>query len=397
MLFNRQEPVNLATFSATFLSYRRIFMAMQFETLNEVLDFRRSPHLACTTTLIPRFESIGVYLPEKVVTTQELIDQMATAPQFDLEALTGIHTRRWRGQQEDSYTLARDAALKCLEKSQYQVSDLDMIVCCSITHFRGSFFQMIPSFSKNLKTDLGMRDTALNFDITNACAGMLTGVSIVSNMIKSGAIKTGLVISGECITPIAESAIREISEPIDPQFASLTVGDAGAACIIDGGGNESEGIYEVSLMCLPEFAELCIGQPSEQNAGVVMYTDAMSIHKEVIDRLPLYLSCLMESYGYSAEDIDFIIPHQTSARAIESAMELCLPLMQSSAGSGHEPEVLFSVGEFGNTASTSHFVVLYDKLKKGKIKPGSRILPIALASGIILGAMLITLGNLEVD
>ena len=371
-------------------------MAMQFETLNEVLDFRRSSQLAGTSSLIPRFESIGVYLPEKVVTTQELIDQMSMAPQFDLEALTGIHTRRWRGPQEDSYTLAMDAALKCLEKSQYQASDLDMIICCSITHFRGEFFQMIPSFSKNLKTDLGMRDTALNFDITNACAGMLTGVSIVCNMIKSGAIKNGLVISGECITPIAESAIREISEPIDPQFASLTVGDAGAACIIDGGGNEFEGIYEASFMCLPEFAELCIGQPSAQNAGVVMYTDAMAIHKEVIERLPLYLSCLIESYGYSADDLDFIIPHQTSARAIESAMELCLPLLQSS-DSGHVPEVLFSVGEFGNTASTSHFVVMYDKLKQGKLKPGSRILPIALASGIILGAMLITLGNLEVD
>ena len=52
-----------------------------------------------------QFESLGVYFPDRVVSTQELIDQMPTKPFFDLESLTGVKNRRWRSDSQDSYTL----------------------------------------------------------------------------------------------------------------------------------------------------------------------------------------------------------------------------------------------------------------------------------------------------
>lgn len=342
-----------------------------------------------------RFESIGVYLPEKVVTTQSLIDQMENKPLFDLERLTGIRERRWRADDEDSYSLALKASRCCLANSEYQASDLDVIIYCSISRFKGSFFQLEPAFSKSLKTDLGIRPSAINFDITNACAGMMTGVYILNSMIRSGAVKRGMVVSGECITPISETAVKEISEPIDFQFASLTVGDSGAACILDHNSKTDDRISIVDISCMAQHADLCFGMPSELNAGIAMYTDAMSIHKEAIERMPILLQHYIDKHRADASDFDYIIVHQTSKRAIKTALELCIPLF-AKEGESFFPEVLISLDKYGNTSSTSHFVVLYDYLQQGKIKPGSRILFIILASGLMMGVVTATIGNLEV-
>lgn len=350
---------------------------------------------------VSRFESIGVYLPEKVVTTQELIDQMENKPQFDLVDLTGIKERRWRGEDENSHTLAVSAAQKCLDHSKYDASDLDVIISCSITRFNtqfnAQFFQFEPALSKHIKQDIGMRHSAINFDITNACAGMMTGVFMLDNMIKSGAVKRGMVVSGESITPITETAIREISEVIDPQFASMTVGDSGAACIMDHSPDGEEGINLMEIFTLAGYADLCFGMPSDRNpGGIAMYTDAMAIHKEVIERLPIILEKYKNKHQLGAEDFDFVIPHQTSTRAIKTALDLCIPQFRRSED-GKFPTPLISLDRFGNTSSTSHFVVMDDYIRQGTIKPGDSILYLVLASGIILGAVSAKIGHLEVS
>jgi 3-oxoacyl-[acyl-carrier-protein] synthase-3 len=347
-------------------------------------------------TAASRFESIGVYLPEKVVTTQELIGRMENKPQFDIEDLTGVKERRWRAEDEDSLTLATTAAQRCLGNSQYEAEDLDIIISCSITRFNNNFFQFEPAFSKEIKDVLGLRAGACNFDITNACAGMMTGVYVLNSMIKNGAVKTGMVVSGECITPISEAAVKEISEVIDPQFASLTVGDSGAACILDKPVDGTEGINAFEMFCMSEFSDLCFGMPSEHGNGVAMFTDAINIHKEVIDRMPVMMEHYTKKLDICANDFDFIIVHQTSSRAIQTAMDLCVPMFRKPP-SDYFPEVLISLDRYGNTSSTSHFVVLYDYLKQGKIKPGARIFNIVIASGIIFGIVPVTIGNLEVN
>lgn len=339
-----------------------------------------------------RFESLGVYHPELVVTTEELVGRMTKIPVFNLEDLTGIRCRRWRNESEDSFTLGLTAANQCLEASRYAASDLDIIICTSITRFKnGLTFYMEPAISKSLKTALKMRTDALNFDITNACAGMLTGLHILNSMIRSGQVRNGMVVSGECITPISETAVKEIREPVDRQFASLTVGDSGAAYILERTEESADGIQSVDFATFSDFAELCIGMPSEENPGVAMYTDAMAIHHEVIKRMPKLLELMMLKYNVGPEDVDFIIPHQTSSRGIKSALDLCGPSFDVM------PEICISLDRFGNTSSTSHFVVLHDYIKQGKIKEGSRVLFIALASGIVIGFVLVKIGGIKIQ
>ena len=85
-----------------------------------------------------RFESVGLYTPEKILSTRDLLSQMETEPWFDLEDLTGIKNRRVRSESEDSYTLATAAAEDCLQNSRYKASERDVIIYSAITRFKGA-------------------------------------------------------------------------------------------------------------------------------------------------------------------------------------------------------------------------------------------------------------------
>ncbi|MCP4762982.1 MAG: 3-oxoacyl-ACP synthase [archaeon] len=349
--------------------------------------------MSINNTVKPRFESLGFYLPEKIVTTKELVNQMEKKPLFDLERITSIKERRFRAEDEGSYSMAISAAKDCLSHSKYKASEIDIIIFCSITRYNNfPKFEIEPSMSLLIKNELGAT-SAINFDISNACAGMLTGAYIIFNMIKSGMVKNGMVISGECITPLSETAVKEISEPIDEQFASLTVGDSGAAFILDVSQSEEEGIDFIEFMTAAKYSKLCFAMPSDKNPGPAMYTKASRLHKVAIKRCPV---AIQEAFNksntpFEPDNYDFVIPHQTSERAIIKADEVMADYFKKKL-----PEPLFSLHEYGNTSTTTHFAVLHKALKENKVKKGTKLLFVSIASGIVFGVCSATMGNLEV-
>jgi 3-oxoacyl-[acyl-carrier-protein] synthase III len=344
-------------------------------------------------------------MPAKVVTSKELLDKMETKPLFDLEDLTGIKNRRYRSEDEDSFRLGLAAAKDCLRHSKYKAKDIEAVIWSSITNLKnGSEFQFEPSMSICIKNELGA-NAAFNLDITNACAGMLTGVFILDNLIQAGIVKNGLVLSGECITHIADTAVKEITEPIDDQFASLTVGDSGAAVIMDKSPNEEEGLEISEFLTIAEFADLCFGMPSTLNPGIAMYAKAVELHAESVKRVPRHLVEQLEKHEHLirkfkniTRPVDFVIPHQTALKVMLSAMKDIFDYAKTieKVKDFEMPELLTYIQDFGNTSSTSHFVVLYHALKDKKVKPGSAVLMVPHASGIAVGVFFLRLGNLEV-
>lgn len=340
-----------------------------------------------------RFEALGSYLPETRVTTKKLISQMQFVPPFDLESITGIEERRMRSTEEDSFTIALAAAQDALKKSRYQPSELDLIVSCSICRIKdqtNNYWE--PSFALFLAEQLGAKK-AIHFDISNACAGMMTGVYIADRMIKSSMIQNALVVSGECNTPISETAVQEIDSPIDSQFASLTVGDAGAAVILDRSENTKDQIHEIELMTCAEYSHLCIGKPSEKNGGPAMYTNNREMHKEERILLwPTFQNDFLQQKGlnFESEHFDYVIHHQVGTRAMENFSKYSEPIFNAKI-----PENLSCVEHIGNTASTSHFVVLHEYLKQNRIPKGSKILFIPAASGLVTGFVSATISSLE--
>jgi 3-oxoacyl-[acyl-carrier-protein] synthase-3 len=341
-----------------------------------------------------QFESFGVYTPATIQSTLDLMNKLENKPELDLQRITGIKNRRHRADGEDSLTIALAAAKSCLKNSKYKAEDLDIIINTAITRFKGGLtFYLDPPISFWLKRELGAKK-AMNFDITNACAGMMTGAYILDNMIKAGTVRNGMVVSGECITPIADNAVKEIQKGIDPQFASLTVGDAGAAFIMDKSADNEVGIEAIELLTFARHAELCFGMPSEDHPGVAMYTDAVGIHANALSTIPVYLKTFFERNKLSVNDIDVAIPHQTSTKAIKLGIEGIRTFFNKTPED--MPEILVSVDQYGNTASTAMVVALYNALKEKRIKAGERFMFVSLASGLVLGFLSAKLGKIQV-
>jgi len=329
-----------------------------------------------------RFESVGAVVPPGRLTTAELMAGVKMWGKFDLEGLTGIRERRVCSEKEDSYTLSVDAARECLRYSSYEASDLEMIICCSISRYKGGLTHLYePALSLHVKETIGAHG-ALNFDIANACAGMLTGVMIMNDFIKRGVIRRGMVISGECITSLSRNAVPRVKTILSGQLASLTVGDCGAAVILERSEPGKASLTVSSFMTLARWSDLCIGNACKASPGAEMETDARKIHQVAISDMPPIIARALKEAGFSFGEIDHLIPHQTSMRAIYSGDKHLKRYFGTRPGN-----IIVNMQEYGNTASTSHFLALYRFLKEGAFKPGQRMVLLALASGLVIGVV----------
>lgn len=336
-----------------------------------------------------RFESVGLRTPETRLSTADLLAHTRHRTGIQLERLTGIHERRVALEGEDSLTLAAAAARDCLAHSRHAPADLEMVINCSITKYRGRFNQQLePPLSLYVKDVIGAPQ-AMSFDVSNACAGMLTGVFILNDFIRRGEIRCGMVVSGECISQLGTNASKQVRSVLSRQLASLTLGDAGAAAIVERAPEGSSGIEVAAFTTLSEHSRLCLAYPGRVGPGGTMYTRSREIHKMAISDSPPLVADVLREAGIDFGDVDYFIPHQTSARAIRKGIE------EFGRAFGATPKhTVVNVEEFGNTSSTTHFVALYRYLQEGRFQAGDRVMLMALASGLEIGMVLFTMDEM---
>ncbi|HVP29381.1 MAG TPA: 3-oxoacyl-[acyl-carrier-protein] synthase III C-terminal domain-containing protein [Myxococcota bacterium] len=336
-----------------------------------------------------RFESLGLQLPERRLTTRELLASATHHPRIDLEALTGIRERRVCSPGEDSFTLAVAAARDCLAHSRHRPEDIEMLISASISKYKGGLrHQFEPPLSLAIKREIGAQ-AATSFDLSNACAGMLSSVFVLNDFIRRGVIRCGMVVSGEYISSLDRNAARQVRSIWSKQLASLTLGDAGVAAILERAPDGNPGITFAGFTTLAEHSRLCLGGPAKVGPGAAMFTKARTIHRVAMEDSPPLLADALEETGLSLADIDYLIVHQTSERAIHKGAR------EFAARFGVSPKhVVANVAERGNTASTTHFVALYEYLEAGRFKPGDEILLLSLASGLEVGVVIFRMDEL---
>jgi 3-oxoacyl-[acyl-carrier-protein] synthase-3 len=338
-----------------------------------------------------RIDSVGVKLPAGRLTTRELLGRTRHRTHIQLERLTGIHERHVVGPGENSFTLATGAARDCLAHSEHRAADIEALISCSITRSRGGMSQSFePPLSLYVKQAIGATHAA-SFDLSNACAGMLTGVFLLQDLIARGEVSCGMVVSGEYISELGWNAARQIRSLFSRQLASLTLGDAGAAVILERAPEGAAGIDVIGFTTLAEHSRLCLAFPSSVGPGAQMYTKSRTLQKVAIDDMVPLLAEVLGEARIDLTDIDYLIPHQTSARAIrKGTAEFARRL-------GAKPKhVVVNLEENGNTASTTLFVALHKYLEEGRIQPGNRVMLLSLASGIEIGIAILTMDN-QVD
>ena len=316
-----------------------------------------------------RFVGIGASVPERRLSSDELMASTKHRTDIDLERLTGVRERRIAGEGEDSYTLALGAARDALAYADCAAEELDVLIVSSISrHVGGLRMQLDPPVSVSLKEALGAR-RAMSFDLSNACAGMMTGVFILNDLIRQGRIRRGMVVSGEYISPLGRNAALEIRTMMDDQLASLTLGDAGAAAILERAPEGTPGIEVAGFTTLAEHSRLCLAFPAKIAGGESMYSDARALQEVGIEDTVPMLREALDQAGLEFDEIDFFIPHQTSARAIKKGVK------EFSESLGAAPKnVVVTVDEFGNTSSTTHFVALWKYLREGRFAKDDRVM-----------------------
>jgi len=337
-----------------------------------------------------RIESVGVKLPAARLTTKDLMSQTSHRTRIQLERLTGIHERHVVGPGENSFTLATGAARDCLGHSQHQASDIEMLISTSITRSKGRSSQSFePPLSLYIKQAIGATQ-AVNFDLSNACAGMLTGVFILHDMVTRGEISCGMVVSGEYISHLSWNAARQIRSLFSKQLASLTLGDAGAAVIVER-AQAGSGIDVIGFTTLAGHSRLCLAFPSTVGPGAQMYTKSRRLQRVAIEDMAPLVAEVIDEAGIDLGDIDYLIPHQTSARAIRQGVQ------EFARRLGARPKhMVVNLEEYGNTSSTTLFVALHKYLQEQRIHKGDRVMLLALASGIEIGIAVFSIDS-QVD
>jgi amino acid adenylation domain-containing protein len=339
-------------------------------------------------------ESIGTYLPAEVVSTDSVLAGCANDIGIPLERLTGIRNRRMAGQGEFSIDLARQAVADCLARSSYGPEEIDLVISCNISRCDGPghTFVFEPSTAARLRDQCGLT-SALAFDVTNACAGMFTGISVADAFLQTGLVRRAMVVSGEYITHLTETAQKEIQGPTDARLACLTLGDAGAAVILERGPNRRVGFHDIDIATLGRYSSLCVAKASGgPDGGAIMFVDSIAATVAAVKRSVPYVAAVMKRHGWRPEHCDHIVMHQTSESSLNDAVVAVNRMFGT--GAAHPGNTIYNLAERGNTASTTHFVALSDHIRGNRIKSGDNVVFGISGSGQTVGAALYTFDDL---
>jgi 3-oxoacyl-[acyl-carrier-protein] synthase III len=336
-----------------------------------------------------RIESLGVYIPEKILTMEELLASCRRRPRWDLERITGIHERRVAVGQY-SVDLGIHAARQALGMSCYRAEELDAIICTSISKYnRENEFHLEPATAVRIRAAIGAGHARV-FDVVNACAGMLTGIFILQGMIRSGIVRCGMVVSGERNMPVAETAARELRHSFDGQLAALTLGDGGAALILDRSPDPHFGFKHMDLVTGAKHDHYCYSRPSRRGPGGILVTKARGLQRKGNEHFPAYFKRALDITGWTLDDLQHIIPHQVSVRAIENGVRA----ISGYLGSALPNITRCSAEHYGNTSTTSHFLAIHDAILQGQIQNGHNAMLVSGASGIVIAHATYTFDDL---
>ena len=341
------------------------------------------------------FESIGVYLPRRTMSTDEVIAGCANRLLFPLEKMTGIRSRPVVSDDEFSIDLARRAVADCLARSRWRPEDIDVVICCNISRCDGPYhFSYEPSTAARLQGEFGF-SRAICFDISNACAGFFTALSFCESLLRSGAAQRGMVVSGEYISHLTRTAQREIADFLDPRVACLTLGDSGVAATVELADHEQEGFQSLDLMTAGEYADLCVAKVTDGcGQGAIMLTDVSKSTQVAVRHAVRHALATLRSRNWRPDDVDFVIIHQTSSTTIKGVIrELNRAFGRAICNSSN---TLDNLAERGNMGSNSILVALVDGIRRGVIGARTNVVFGISGSGQVIGTGLYRMGDLPV-
>ncbi len=310
----------------------------------------------------------GGYLPEKVLTNEEISQTVDTSDEWIFER-TGIKSRCIANSEETASSMAEIAARQAIDAAQIDPETIDLIIVAT-----GTPDLVYPSTACILQRRLGVKH-AVAFDIQAACSGSIFGLSIADQYIKSGAAKTVLVVGSEVCSRIVDWTDRT---------TCILFGDGAGAVLLTAAEQagilsthiHSDGEYEELLYCpLPKNAT----ETQPQVAGYISMR-GNEVFKVAVNTLGRIVDETLEANGLDQSHIDWLVPHQANSRIIAAtAKKLKLSMDQ----------VVMTLETQGNTSSASVLLAFNEGVRDGRIQRGHIVLLEAFGAGFTWGSALI--------
>ena len=320
--------------------------------------------------------SIGAYAPSGVLTNLDLEKMVDTSDEW-ITKRTGIKERRIA---KDEFTsdLGYKAALQALERSNLDKSEIDAIICATITP---DYFCM-PSTACVIANKLGLKGITA-FDISAACTGFIYLIDVAKSMIESGEKKNILIVGAEKTSTIMDWSDRSIC---------ILFGDgAGAAVISASSDNPIIDVHTSSdgskgdLLITPGCAIVnpANSQTIEQRLNV-MKMSGNDVFKIAVNTLTKDVVDILEKNQIPPEKIDLFIPHQANLRIIEAVKQRL---------NFDDSKCVVTVQKYGNTSSASIPMAINDAYESGRLKSGSLMLLDAFGGGFTWGSAILHFGG----
>ncbi len=323
---------------------------------------------------------IGHYVPERVITNQDLESVMDTSDAW-IKERTGISERRYFNPEKDTVAnMAARAARAAIEQAGIGIEEIDFIVFATITP--DYFF---PGSGVLLQRELGL-DGIGALDIRNACSGFIYALSIAEQYVKTGTYRNILVVGAEIQSSALEMNDRGRS-------VSVIFADGAGAVVVQATEDSApQGILSTHLHADGRFAEeLYVKDPgsSRKNrltkemidgTGIRAYMNGNLVFKHAIVRFQEVIHEALNANSLKVSDIDLLIPHQANLRISQ--------MVQKQLGLGNE-QVFNNIMKYGNTTGASIPIAMSEAWLEKKIKPGDLLCIAAFGSGFTWASSLI--------
>jgi 3-oxoacyl-[acyl-carrier-protein] synthase III len=309
---------------------------------------------------------LGSYVPERVVTNDELAKHVDTSDEWIIER-TGIRERRMAAPEQALSDLALPAARAALADAGLDGADIDLLIVATVTPDFA-----FPSTAALIADALGAREAGA-YDLSAGCTGFMYGIAQAYGMVASGLSKRALVIGGDVLSKIldwndrstlvlfGDGAGAVVLEPVAERgFLGFDLG-------ADGAGGES--------LWLPGSGSRAFEEPEKyvKMNGREVFRFATRVLVQSAEEL-------LEQCGTSISDVDVYVPHQANVRIIDHATrKLGVP----------SERVVVNVDRYGNTSSGSIPLALADAAADGRLRPGKLVLMTGMGAGLTWGSALI--------
>jgi 3-oxoacyl-[acyl-carrier-protein] synthase-3 len=344
----------------------------------------------------------GIFVPEGVVTNEGISRLMDTNDEW-IQQRTGIRERHYARKGTSSADLGVQAARRALEDAKVSPSDVDLIVCATMTpaHY-------FPGNGGILAARLGLSETHA-LDIRMQCAGFLSGLQVCDAFIRAGSHRRILLVGSECHASFypwteAEWSIMfgESDEAPSPETYALGTslrdravifGDAAGAFVLEANetgdgrgflgfemrtdGNSWDKLYvpAVGSASFPYVTREMLDAHLE-----IPIVEGRQVFKLATTAMPAIVRDVVARHGLSLDDISLLLMHQANLR-INEAVQKALGLP--------DDRVFNNIQKYGNTTAATLPLVFHEARETGKVKSGDLVCFTALGAGLHWGAGLL--------